>query len=100
MDRDIQDNTKKLCEACGDGNIEVVEEMLSNKVVLINGVYGGDTPLMWAIEHGHLDIVRRLLEVPDIKLDCIGETVLHRACDLNNVSILKLLCQDSRCSPG
>ena len=36
-DRIIQDNTTELCGACMDGNIEVVEEILSNKKVDING---------------------------------------------------------------
>ena len=53
---------------------------------------------------GHLDIVRTFLEHPGIKLgigigDC-GNTALHMACISNNVPVMKLLCQDNKCSPG
>jgi len=137
-DRIIQDNTKELCEACRDGNIKVVEEILSNKEVDINGRYyyggtpltcavrcghlnivsrllqhpgvdvnapdyAGDTPLMCAVTWGYLDIVRTLLEVPALQLgrcDNNGATALHCVTGKNRISIMKLLCQDSRCSPG
>ena len=58
---------------------------------------------MCAVRGGHNDIVSRLLKHPGIILgmaDSNGDTALHWACDNNNVSIVKLLCQDSRCSPG
>ena len=104
MDKDIKDNTEELFEACLDGNIGVVEEILRNKKVDINGSYRrGDTPLMCAVKNGHLNVVRRLLEVPGIKIDKSdddGDTALFYACLFNRVSVLKLLCQDSRCSPS
>ena len=103
-DRDIQDITVELCEACSDGNIEVVEEILSNEEVNINDTdYGCETPLMCAVEFGHLDIVRRLLQHPETQLEgygFMGYTALHVACIYNKVSIVKLLCQDRRCSPS
>ena len=130
-------STVELCGACRNGNVEVVEEILSNKEVDINGRdYVGNTPLIWAVNSGHLDIVRRLLqhlevdvnapglggntplmiavyhghldivktllEVPALQLGkCsnYGSTALHKAC-YNEVSIIKVLCEDSRCSPG
>ena len=101
--RDIQENTEKLFDAIDDGNIEVVEEVLSNEEVDINCVSRGATPLIFAVIDGHHNIVRRLLEVPGIKLgivDFYGNAALHHACLDNNISIVKLLCQDSRCSPG
>lgn len=140
-DRDIQDNTfKKLCEACFDGNIEVLEEILRHNKVDINGHhYKVGTPLICAVDNGHLDIVRRLLQhpevdingrrwrgdtplmcavrksyldtvktfldVPEIQLNRCNNTGnsalhLHEASFRNNVSIMKLLCQDRRCCPG
>ena len=103
-DRDIEDNTKKLSDACYNGDIEVVEDILSNKEVDINGVYLGYTPLIYAVRGDHLDIVRRILKHPGVILgkqdDSNGFTALHRACSKNLVSIVELLCQDSRCSPG
>ena len=60
-DRDIKDNTEKLCDACYYGDIEVVEDILSNKEVDINdGDYHSDTPLIAAVMRGHLAIVRRI----------------------------------------
>ena len=152
-DKIIQGNMRKLCEACRDGNIEVVDEILSNKMVDINGRDGKYTPLIYAVNGRHLDIVKRilqhtevdingrdsegctplisavnaccldinavnsgfldivktLLEVPELQLGNTMETctALHFVCmyicfysrDIK-VSIMKLLCQDSRCSPG
>jgi len=102
-DRDIQDNTEELCRACRVGDIEVVEDILSNKEVDINGVDDSDTPLICAVSMGHLAIVRRLLDHPGIRMgkkNSYGDTALHYACHNNRVSIVQLLCQDSRCSPG
>ena len=138
-DRAIQDNINKLCEACREADIEVVEELLSNKKVDINGCdYVGYTPLIRAVRHGHLDIVTRLLQHSEVdvngagcrgntplisavwgghldivarlleasktqldKCNNAGQTALHWATLFNNkrVPIMKLLCQDSRCSP-
>ena len=102
-DRDIKVNTNKLCNACYVGDIEVVEDILSNKEVDINGDYGGGTPLILAVTGDHLAIGKRLLKHPGIILgkgDSLGDTALHVACINNRVSIVELLCQDSRCSPG
>ena len=68
-DEDIQDNTVKLCEACGDGDIEVVEEILGNKEVNLNGCDSdGNTPLVCAVIRGRLHIVRRLLQHPEVDI--------------------------------
>ena len=94
-DKDVEDNTEKLCDAIDDGNTEVVEEILSNKEVDINGLHGL-SPLICAVNRGHFDILRRLLEEPEIELgrcDTDGDTALHVACEYNRVSIVKLLCQ-------
>ena len=114
-DDDIEDITWHLCYACSYGDIEEVEDILSNKEVDINGGYTGYapllggygyrgvTPLVHAVLRGHLAIVSRLLQHPGIILgveDNNGDTALHKACLKNDVSIVKLLCQDSRCSPG
>merc|ERR1712179_95784 len=101
-DRNIEDNTKELCMACDVGNIEVLEDILSNREVDINGEDElGGTPLIHAVFGGHLSIVRRLH--PGIRLgkrNRCGYTALHYACRDNKLSIVELLCQDSRCSPG
>ena len=86
-DRDIQRYTRILCEACRLGNLKEVEVILRNKEVDVNGRdKKGLTPLMIAVNLGHLDIVKRLLEVPEIELQKrvrIGHgrnTVLNWAC--------------------
>jgi len=109
IDQNIRDNTEKLCGACMFGDQELVENILGGDDVDINGSdRRGYTPLIRAtIAHatigGHLDIVRRLLEHPGMiqlgKRCVTGYTALHFACVLNDVSIVQLLCLDSRCSP-
>ena len=102
-ERNLRYNTEKLCSSCFLGNIEEVEDVLSNEEVDING---GDncTPLVSAVLGGHLNIVRRLLEHPDLQLgkkdDIYGDNALHVACRKNRLSILNLLCQDRRCTPN
>ena len=104
----ITDQDRKLYHACGSGNIEVVEEILSNKNADINRLMDrfmgvNTTPLIKAVEEGHLKIVRRLLDIPGNHLDkkdYYGNTALHMACEGNRVSIVKLICQDSRCNPN
>ena len=86
-----------------------MEDILGNKGVDINGYdYDYNTPLMHAADNGHHDIVRRLLEYPGIQIGKrdgswprdSGYTALHWACESNEISIVQLLCQDSKCDPG
>jgi len=95
----IQD---ELVEACQLGDIEVVEDILDNEEVDINGRdERGEIPLHTAARWGHLDIVRRLLEYPGIKINDAGETVLHVACTNDRAAaVVQLLLQDRRCSPS
>ena len=94
----------ELGEACNFGNLGEVENILATEEVPINGYHNGYTPLMWAVIRGHLAIVRRLMEYPGIMLGSGytygNNTALHEACRYNRVSIVRLLCQDSRCGPG
>ena len=95
---------QELRWACIYGNLEEVEDILGNEEVDINGG-GGGTPLLCAVLGGQPVIVRRLLEHPGLRLDqrfdfSSGETALHIACEKNRLSIVNLLCQDSRCTPS
>ena len=140
----INENNSELCLACRTGDIEVVDEILNTRVIIINVVDSdGNTPLILAVRNGHLNVVKRLLEHPNVDvnvsgtrgwtplmwailwmdptygdyLDIVrtllqvpalqlgrccdnGATALHYACLDNRISILKLLCQDSRCNPA
>jgi len=92
----------KLSKACSDGDIVVVEDILE-EVDINNRDYMGDTPLIYAMGIGALDIVRRLLEHPRIQLGkrvSFGFTALHEACLWNRVEIVRLLCQARSCGPG
>ena len=76
-----RENTKKLCVACRHGNIEVVEEILSNKEVNINGRGSfGYTPLTFAVRCGHLHIVRRLLQHSEVDVNA-PDSVGNVCCD-------------------
>ena len=94
----------RLCVACSRGNLKEVEDILSNGEVDINvGVIV--TPQLCAVLGGHPEIMRRLLEHPGLRLDqrnffFSGETALQVACAMNRLSIVNLLCQDSRCTPS
>ena len=93
-----------MCNDCFPGDVERVEELLSNEDVDING-HGSDgfTPLTSAVVRGDHFTVERLLEHPRIRLgkeERYGWTALHLACYYNRVAILQLLCQHSKCSPG
>ena len=63
----------------------------------------GWTPLNWAMELNREDVVRFLLTQPELKLDRRGgntsTTALIKACRLDNVSVIRLVCQDERCTP-
>ena len=101
----IRMRPEKLSMACISGNLKEVEDILDNEEVDINNGGVIDTPLFCAVLRGHPDIVRRLLGHPGLRLDqrnvfCFGESVLHYACEMNRLSIVRLLCQDSRCTPS
>ena len=86
-----------LTTAVRYGHLDIVRRLIKHPEVDINGHdCEGYTPLIWAAEYGHFDILRTLLEVPKTELCYI---TLYRACFRNHVSIVKLLCQDRRCSP-
>merc|ERR1712187_320093 len=95
--------TELIC-AVERGDLDIVRRLHQhNKVVVTAPDAIGDTPLMLAVKRDHLDIVRTLLEVPELQLhrcNSAGYTALHYACLFRRASIIKLICQDSRCSPS
>ena len=53
-----------------------------------------DSPLLSAVRWGQLEEVRRLLDQPDVDVNCVNsnhETPLHLACALDHSSIIELL---------
>lgn len=69
-----------LHEAAKRGNLDWVEECLSNQVS-VNGLdRAGSTPLHWAARGGHLHCLLRLLQVPQVQINVqnkLGDTALH-----------------------
>ena len=82
--------------ACKSGNLDIVKSLfidswqLNQQFDCINGV-SGRTPLMLAAMHGHIDVIRQLLEWkadPQI-VDQIGATVDHICCAFNSISVAR-----------
>ena len=91
-----------LCEACCDGDVETVEDILNREGVDINATDGfGDTALMCAMMYDQCNIVRALLTRPGLSLaktNSAGSTALHYACRYNRSSVIRIFCQDRRAS--
>jgi len=100
--------TEELCTASINGNIEQVEKILAREELDINyckPCHGSGTPLMQAMKHNRLDIVRKFLALSFLlldKSDTRGNTALHWACDTlaEDSSVITLFCQDKRCTPN
>ena len=66
----INKNTGELCAAIRSDDIDLVEEILNTKVININDAdCNGDTPLINAIMHWHLIVVKKLIEHPDLDVN-------------------------------
>ena len=102
----MENNIEDLCEACMRGNTKEVKERLTigSNEVDINDTYDGCTPLMWAIKYNQVDTLKFLLTCSELQLykttrDRFGNTALHLASCYDYVPILRLVCQDRRCTP-
>ena len=82
--------------ACKSGTLDIVKSLfldswqLNQSFDCINGV-SGRTPLMLAAMHGHVDVIRQLLEWkadPQI-VDQIGASVDHISCAFNSISVAR-----------
>jgi len=95
-----------LSDACHDGDIQTVRDIVTSKEVDINDTDDcGYTPLMSAVECNHTEVVRFLLTQPELQIDkrdrFNGCPALHFACVNNNrIAIIRLLRQDKRCTPS
>ncbi|XP_067653812.1 ankyrin repeat domain-containing protein 2-like [Haliotis asinina] len=88
------DGNNILHWACREGHLETVKLILSLNVVDINsrGWYSR-TPVMWAAENRHSDVVKFLVDRgTDVSLvDRGGNNVLHLACRGGDLETVKLI---------
>jgi acyl-CoA-binding protein len=83
-------------DACKHNNLEQLRKHLNKNKSLINQVDKENmTLLMWACDHGHLEIVKYLVEQgADMnKQDNDGQTCLHYAVSCEHLDIIKYLVQ-------
>lgn len=87
-------------DGCKRGNLELVEECLTNKVPVNVPDKAGNTGLHWACRGGHEDIIVRLLDLEkQIEVDIenrLGDTPLHLAALKGSKIAIELLRQTQR----
>ncbi|KAL8602302.1 Osteoclast-stimulating factor 1 [Nucella lapillus] len=85
-----------LHDAAKRGNIEFLNECLSNRVS-VNGLdKAGSTPLHWASHGGHVDCLKELLADPKCEINAqnkLGDTALHSAAWKNHTTAVKMLLE-------
>lgn len=94
-----EDGSTCLHHAAKNGNLEMVELLLSTGEVDVNAQdNGGWTPIIWAAEHKHIDVIRRLLtRGADVTLTDNEENIcLHWASFTGSAEIAQVLL-DARC---
>lgn len=84
-----------LHDACRRGNVDLLEECLSNRAPVNVGDRAGNTPLHWAAHSGNADCLRRLLSLSgQIKTSLknrLGDTPLHQAAYKGRTEIVAAL---------
>jgi ankyrin repeat protein len=82
----------KIIEACYSGNILLLNEAIENGGD-INKKYRADKPLRWAVQEGHLNIIKILVKngANPFELDSQGMTLLDVACGEGYINIVKFL---------
>jgi ankyrin repeat protein len=97
---DAPDSMSCLCIAVGNGNSDMVEQLVKHGAdVNLAGSYGQNTALHIATELGNIKLVKQLVKMgADInKGDEMGETALHKSCIQNNLHIVKELIKAGAC---
>jgi hypothetical protein len=85
-----------LHEAAKRGNINFLNECVGNRMS-VNGLdKAGSTPLHWAAHGGHIECVKRLLDVHNCEvnvLNKLGDTPLHSAAWRGHADVVELLLE-------
>jgi len=92
----MDDQTDDFISACGDGNLEVVEEILEVPGFDPNNrsdrQFNG---LQSACYNGRTQIVSKLLSLPNVDVNVRNEgmnnTLIHLACEENNLDVIRML---------
>ncbi|KAH7964931.1 hypothetical protein HPB49_002576 [Dermacentor silvarum] len=83
-----------LHESAKRGNLQFLEECLSNKVSVNSLDKAGCTALHWAAHGGHEECARILLSIPGVQVDVqnkLGDTPLHSSAWKGHSDIVRLL---------
>uniref|UniRef100_A0A1E1XCT4 Osteoclast-stimulating factor 1 n=1 Tax=Amblyomma aureolatum TaxID=187763 RepID=A0A1E1XCT4_9ACAR len=83
-----------LHESAKRGNLQFLEECLSNKVSANSLDKAGCTALHWAAHGGHAECARILLSIPGVQIDVqnkLGDTPLHSGAWKGHSDIVRML---------
>ena len=72
--------------------MEVVKTLLAAKAEVNTADNEGNTPLWWASDRGHVEVVKTLTKADVNKADNKGQTPLSRALHFNHTEVVALLC--------
>src|SRR3990167_8394097 len=95
---------QNLIEACKVGNLELIEDLLSKGAnPNIIDIYN-QSPLFWAAQFGHLEVVKLLLAIPEVNPNSIpirGISPLFWPCYNGHTEVVKeLLSCDKKIDPN
>ncbi|CAN8005629.1 unnamed protein product [Ixodes hexagonus] len=99
----VEENAEELLHPLHDsakrGNLQFLEECLSNKVPVNSLDKAGCTALHWACHAGHVECARILLSVPGVHVDAqnkLGDTALHSSAWKGHADITQMLLAAGR----
>ena len=100
--RNYNDESTSLMVACDRGHLSVVTYLI-NKGAFIdlqcNDRANGNTALHFAVQWGHIEIVRQLLTLGASQLsNNLGKTPLLHACDFRSIEIVEYLITETECT--
>ena len=104
----VGSSARALCRAAEEGNIENIKTLLK-KDGNVNEMFNGFTPFHVACKFGKEEVVRFLLQEPNIDIDILDEnesrakkikerkgTALHLACENDHKSVVTILLSHSK----